>query len=444
MSASQRFVAFAVVASFAALAAAAAPRGSAATGSAPRQATATPIPEGPIPCNPEASRVIEPRVVEVGGEAEVTIRYDFTCTGEDRVVNFFLVVENTGLLGGPRRAALANVKEGLLRFVNAVNYLNGSKGGLTLYAEDYSNRVVLRGGNDGKEALLGAIGRISVEPIGNSAGAGPAIRDATERLPTGAKDSEVTNVLFVVDAGAPVTSRPLIDLDSACRAAHDAGVHVMVVGLENAGYRMAFCATNGWARWDPSPDARDFAKIADELAEMLVKGKRAGESEVFESLRSAVSLVPGSSSPKPPDNLFANDYSWTFPGVLPPGGQEVKYRIKAADNVANEIFSPSLVSEVTLYYNDQSTRSLTLDRPEICVHARGDPSFCSGFPPQPTATPSPTLDVTPTATVAATDTPSASPTVDRATNTPAPSATPRDTVPVFLPFAAQGADLGRP
>jgi len=207
MSTSQRFVAFAVVASFAALASAAAPRGSAATGSAPRQATATPIPEGPIPCNPEASRVIEPRVVEVGGEVEVTINYDFTCTGEDRVVNFFLVVENTGLLGGPRRAALANVKEGLLRFVNAVNYLNGSKGGLTLYAEDYSNRVVLRGGNDGKEALLGAIGRISVEPIGNSAGAGPAIRDATERLPTGAEESEITNVLFVVDAGAAVTSK---------------------------------------------------------------------------------------------------------------------------------------------------------------------------------------------------------------------------------------------
>jgi hypothetical protein len=266
-----------------------------------QSATATPIPEGPIPCDPSANRTIDPRVVEQGGEMEVSIRYTFNCTGEDRRINVFLVIENTSYLRGPRNQALTNVKEGLLRFVNQVNYLIGSRGGLTLYAENYTNRVTLVGGNEGKQSLLEAIGRISVEPVGNSAGAGAAIRDATGRLPTQAEDPGATNVLFIVDAGAPVTTQPGITLATACHAAEEAGVHVIVVGLEMAGYRLGGCATSGWARYDPSPDARGFPDIADELAEALVKGQKADTSEILEALSSAVEMLPGA-QPFEPDN----------------------------------------------------------------------------------------------------------------------------------------------
>jgi hypothetical protein len=410
--------------------------------------TSTPPPEGPIPCDPTASRTINPRVVEAGGEVEVNIRYNFNCTGEDRKINIFLVVENTSYLGGPRNQALANVRDGLLRFVNQVNYLNGSCGGLTLFAEDYTNRVTLRCGNEGKEALLEAIGRISVEPVGNSAGAGAAIRDATERLPTNVGDSG-TNVLLVVDAGAPVVTPPLLRIQDACKAAYESKVHVMTVGLENAGYRMGFCATNGWARFDPSPDARGFPAIMDELAEALVKGQQADTSEVLEALRSSVTLVPGA-QPFDPDNPYANDFVWSFQGNPPPSGQTISYKIKLDEElIENEIFSPSIESSLSLFYKSGQFRTLLLPEEEICVYKRGDPSFCAGYPPA-TPTPTPTRDSTqptPTDTVE----PSVTPTQDATATDPGPTIVPTvtdtpqgPTTSVYLPATLKQAGFGSP
>jgi hypothetical protein len=441
----RRMTAFVVAIGLVGLVSFAAPAAPTSVGA--QEPTATPIPEGAIPCDPSASRTISPRVVEAGGEVDVTFRYTFNCTGEDRRINVFLVVENTSYLRGPRSQALANVKEGLLRFVNQVNYLNGSKGGLTLYAENYSNRVTLVDGPEGKQALLEAIGRISAEPIGNSAGAGPAIRDATGRLPTGEEDPDVTNVLFVVDAGAPVTTQPGITLATACHAAEEAGVHVMVVGLELARYLMAGCATNGWARYDPSPDANGFPDIADELAEALVKGQKADSAEVLEALSSAVTMLPGA-QPFEPDNPFANDFSWTFQGNPPPTGQEVRFRIKITDpEVSNEIFSPSFVSDLTLFYNNGTFRILQLPKDDICVYQAGHPEFCDGFPPEPetptsTPTESPTPDgtqATPTATVGTTETPTDTPTDD--TPSPTPTATDSNVVTIYLPATVKKAPL---
>ncbi len=409
------------------------------------RATNTPIPEGPMPCDPSGRRTVDPRVVEQGGEVEVNVHYNFNCTGEDRKINVMLVVENTTYLGGPRNQALQNVKEGLLRFVNQINYLNGSKGGLILYAGDYTVRVILRDGAEGKQSLLDAIGRISVEPVGSSSGAPAAIRAATGLLPTGAENPEgVTNVLFVVDAGAPVLQPPMLTLQTACNAAHEAGVHVMTVGLENAGYRFAFCATNGWARYDPSPDARGFPTIADELAESLVKGQKAGSAEVFESLSSAIEMLPNA-QPFAPDNPFGNDFQWTFTGNPPPSGQDLRYRLKLIDTaIQNEIFSPSFQSDLTLFYNNGQYRTLRLPMDDICVYKTGDPSFCDGFPPPVVETPTPSetpIGVTPSAT----HTPgSATPTL---TDTPdVPTLTPTDTPIVifkaYLPATVRKAPPG--
>jgi len=352
----------------------------------------------PIACNPVLSRVIEPLIVEEGSELSVHVEYNFKCTGEDRKVNFFLVVEGTGALRpGGKLAMLNNVKKALQNFVNQVNYRNGSQGGLTLYADDYSNRVTLRGGEDGREALLGAIGRISPKPVGNAAGAASAVRDTTQRLPTSVEDPDATNVLLIVDAGATLLTagQKASDLSDACKSAHQKHVTMILVGLPAADGRMGQygCVSSGWYRGAGASDGSDLPQIFNDIAERLLKGKQANAAEYYDHMNTAFDYVPGSANPMEPDNFIGTEYSWTFPPPGP-GGQLIEYRVVAKEDQPEQMTRLSIASRLVLYYLGGGDDWVDADNPQICIHRVGNPSFCDPYkvtltPPAPTNTPAP-------------------------------------------------------
>ena len=335
----------------------------------------------------------------------VSVTYDYACTQEARRVNYFFVIENTEALrgAGVSRQLLGNLKDAMIEFVNRVDYENGSQGGLTLFAQDYTNRVVLRGGREGRTALLQAIRSVSTEQIGNSAGAPSAIRDATERLPTGISD-DALNMLIVVDAGAPVITKPLIDYQTACGAAHDAGVTLVVIGLENAGARGAGCASPGWFRRSRSTSGADLKEILSELAETLVSGKLVGSEDVSEWPNDPFSYVARSGSPRDPDFALAGEFIWTFEPPAPAGGRDLSYQLRAREGIGNTIVDLSLRSEINLFYDDGYRGTLPLDNPTICIHVPGDQAFCDDYFGQLTPTPPPT-PVPPSPTPAPTDEP---------------------------------------
>jgi len=426
-----------------------------AQGARPMQATPepTPRPEGPVPCDPRAAQVVVPRAVESGGVFNVTVEYDYKCTGETRRVNFIFVIENTAYLrpAGSGFELLNNLKRALQNFVNKVDYNNGSTGGMTLYADDYTNRVPPQGGANGKANLLTQIGLISVKETGNSAGAGAAIRNATERLPTSTELEGATNVLIVVDAGGPVSTRPLITLETACKAAKDAGVLVSVVGLRAAGSRMFGCSSNGWSRGSGAANGSDLPDIFDGLAESLLKGRRAQSSAYFESFHTAFEYVSGSSQPKEPVNQFANDWEWRFDQSNPPaGGFQITYQLRAVpDQVRNAVVPLSAESRIDLIFPAGPVGTLFLPEMRVCVYDPGRASFCDPFllSLTPTPTPAATVPATEVPTMGPpTETPTPEPTVDTPvapTETPTPSATPD--VPqglIYLPALVRDANLG--
>jgi hypothetical protein len=370
----------------------------------------TPIPEGPVPCDPNGTRTISPQKVEEGGEVEVRVEFNFTCTGEDRKVNFFFVVENTSALRGTANRLLNNVKDGLQRFTNQVNYVGGSRGGLVVFADEDSFRVTLSGGNDGKQRLLNAISALSVEPSGNSAGAPAAVREATGSLPTGSEqEPNTTNVIVFVDAGAPVLSPPLLNMGTACGAAREAGVHVIVIGLSAAGNRNGGCATPGWVRTSGFEDGRDFPEIMDSIANDLLKGLIAREYEFADEKRHDFAYIAGSGQPEEPDINPFGDLTWRWNGVAPPGGHVLTYRIQIPEGAAaqpylNSVQFISIRAALWLSFGTGiPTRAYALPNPQVCIYARGNPGFCDDklitptvSPPPPTETETP--DVTPTAT----------------------------------------------
>jgi hypothetical protein len=407
----------------------------------------------PIPCDPVITRTITPLIVEQGGEVVVQVQYNFKCTGQNRKINYFFVVEGTGALRpGGKLDLLQNLKKGLTNFVNNVDYSNGSMGGLTVYADDYNNRVTLLGGEQGRQSLLNAIGLISAKPVGAVAGVAGAVRDATQRLPTGVNDPDVTNVLIIVDAGAQIPSSgpTMSNLNDSCDAARKAGVLMILVGLRPAGNRLGSvgCVTSGWFRYSPTEDGSDLPGLFSGLAERLVKGKKADKSEYYDDLQGAdFSYVVGSGAPFDGNNTFGNEWSWEFP---PPGpaGQTIQYRAKVVTEsvpVGGKMTTESYETKLCLTYKDGTNECTEAPNPDICIYRKGVPSDCDKFRVTltPPATPSPTgvtTPETPTPTEAPSDTPvvptdtPTNPAVPP-TDTPTPTPPPRPTI--YLPISLQ-------
>ncbi len=381
-----------------------------------------------IPCDPKATRTISPLIVEEGGELTVHVEYTTECTGESPVINFFLLVENTSALRGPRNQVLNNAKRALQNFVNQVDYSNGSMGGLTLYASTYTNRVTLRGGDDGRDALLQAINLISVQPIGEVAGTTGAIRDCSERLPTG--EEGTNNALFILDSGAQLDPNgpTLSDIQSACKAAGTSGIKTYVVGRPTSGNRLCGvdCCTGGF-KFSGTEDGSDLPDVFDEFAREIFQGKMAINTEYYDSINSMLfEYVKGSAAPVEPDNLYGSEYSWQFP---PPGltPRVIEYKVKVVEGVFNQIAPMSYRSELVLTYQDQTTMSMPLENPEICVYKKGDPSFCSGAAKTQTAqVPTPTSGAETATPVTPTVTSTEPPTNTPATQEPTATLTPTD------------------
>ncbi len=452
------------------------------------------------PCDLVARRSVEPLVVEEGGTLEVSVDYEYQCSHQRRRINYFLLVEASEALRGPGvdRDLLEKLKQALSVFVNRVDYGNGSTGGLTLYAEDYSNRVTLRGDDAGRKALLDAIRRISVEPIGNSAGAPAAIRDATERLPTG-QSSDAINVLIVIDAGAPVSTRPLIDYETACGAAKKAGVVLSVIGLETAGTRGLGCASPGWGRVSREADGSDLEEIFDQLADLLISGKGSSSNKrrnrgrccaaVLVRWEEAIAeLLPtssgptrwmqrrpnctsycltspkqpdleeygewfsqgfdyqaGSAEPFEPDQLIGQQYAWTFDRTPRAGSRSIRYRVDVETGPGNRVEPLSVDASVALFFSDGSRANAPADNPEICVYKAGRSDFCAGHgQPTPVATEEPTAgpatsEPSPTPPLDPTTEPTTEPTSPPPTATDAPTTLPPSTI--FLPLSLRSESL---
>ncbi len=401
----------------------------------------------PISCDPVLDRTIDPLIVDQGGEVDVSIRYNYRCTGQNRRVNFFLLVENTpALRPGGKLTLLNNLKKGLTNFVNSVDYGNGSMGGMTLYAASYQNRVTLQGGQTGRQNLLDAIGLISTEPAGGLAGVPGAVRDAHERLPDNA-GPDTTNVLLIVDAGAQIDPNgpTLSDLGTSCKVAN-ANTLMVLVGLRPAQNRLAGfnCVDSGWFFYSPTEDGSDLPALFNNIAEKLIKGKLASSNEYYEALNSAdFQYVVGSGVPQEPYNPWGSEYSWSFPNPGP-AGQVIRFRAKVVTENVPVGGLMSVVAdraELCLLYKDGTQQCGPAPNPGVCIRRRGVTSDCAGYratltpgmPPTtaPTGPPTATETARPTEPLE-TETPTEQPTVEPSTPTPTEAVGYRLYVPALL------------
>lgn len=446
-----------LLAAFAALGAAgsATPAGA---GAVPQQQPTDEPREGPIPCDPSYTRTIEPQVVQEGEMVTVKTQYRFICTGETRKLNYIFVVENSAQLrqGMGGREALDNVTRGARNFINQVDYANGSRGGLMLYAGSRTWRQPLIGGEEGRKALIDAFNGISISPDGNSAGAGAAIRDSTGALPTGVS-SDFSNVLIIVDAGAiEVPGAQLVDRYTACNAARISGVTVAVVSFPAAGRRLAACASSGWFFQLNSDVGRNAPETFDKIAEGLLRGLQMDKVIYSDFLEDGFRYEMGSGYPRPPDYVVLSEMFWEFVGrSVPPTGQLVEYKVR----VDKDVFpfgvprNLSLWSHIEFVYAQGTSIRVRLPNPPLCIY-RDSPDECSGFgatatSPPPVETPTADPPDTPVPeTPDPTDTPvpeTPEPTDTPAAETPEPTDTPDSPSPghgIFLPLTLRAGLAG--
>lgn len=427
-------------------------------------------PAGPqqslVPCDPVGTREVSPRVVEEGAKVHVKVHYDFNCVSKTRRINFILIVETTVRSSGVVRAdLLRNLKEGLKSFVNVVDFENGSTGSLVLVGDQYTIRMPLRGGREGKTELLRQIEQISLEPIGGSAGFGQAINDAVGRLPTNVADEDY-NVIIIFDRGAPETTgsnpEPPVTRDEGCQRARRAKVPVVVVGHEDSQGRMVTCASAGYyaSSGDKAPD---LPQIFRDVADAVLRGKQAKNSEYSDYLQSSYfEYVTRSGQPREPTSILGSEITWnSATSSKPPGGFTIEYDVVTMPGFAPEIQPLSIDARLSMLYSDNSLSEIYLDNPEVCIYRKGrEQQDCGAFiraltptAPPPLETPTPTAPTAPptdpptptptptdTPVPAATDMPTATdvpPPTDTPTAVPPPTATPRPGI--FLPALLNGS-----
>jgi hypothetical protein len=352
------------------------------------------------------------------------------------------------------REALDNVEKGARKFVNQVDYENDSKGGLMLYADTIQIRVPLGGGEQNRKNMLQALGKISIKPTGNSNAAGAAIRDATGLLPTQENDPDATNVLIIIDAGAPEVpgpGPPIINRPTACNAARQSGVLVVGIGFPEARGRLLSCVTRGWYFSVDSQTGRNVPELFGDITEAILRGREINQVDYSDWPYPGIDYVDGSGYPRDYDFETIGEYTWEFPGKdAPPTGQKIEYSLEL-DKVSwpgNQIGTISNDSMMSFNYTAGDSIDVEMPNPDICVYRPGEALFCEDWarqnltPTAPAVTPTVTdtpEPVTATATDApATDTPTPTEEGPDPTETPTPTADVHG-YDIFMPMAYNGS-----
>jgi hypothetical protein len=393
---------------------------------APLTGPAAESPHQALRCNPEAHRVIEPLALEEGREFEVLIHFDYLCPEGTKPIVFVIAVEDSDMLEPPGfggRQLDDNLQEALTDFVEAMDYDNGTMGGLVLYTGTASIRVPVEGGNGGRQSLLAAIRTIS--PGGPTArAAADAVDTAAEMLRNASGPEGALKVMLIVDAGASLDDTEAVI--ARCAAAKAEGVHVAVTSLREAEGRLRDCSEESSYRQSAREGGQDLQEHLSSLGEGFVNMERADGVLVADTLATAMSYVIDSGQP-PPTSSFAGEISWDFAAPAPDGGQDVRYRIKPSEMGPGQMLSTS--ATVTLLYADGSYGVVPLENPEVCVYRAGRPQECPDTSPTEEPTPTdPAPGETPTATVE----PTAEVSATATTNTPVMS--------IFLPAVRRERD----
>jgi len=339
-------------------------------------------PADALPCDLVARREVSPLAVPEGGSVNVKVTYDYNCVERPKKVNFILIVEDTFEGGEDVQSELeSNLREGLRNFVAEATFGEGSQGGLTLVDRQFTSRVALGGGGAGKQALLDAIERITLQRIGSSAGFGPAIRDAVDRLSDAGGDAEPWLIIF--DRGAPETPMgnppPPITAREACAYAHDRGVHVAIVWHEDAGGRMRECATDAHDWSTVGPTAPDLPNTFNDVAIAVMRHQLASDTWYTDATDPAHwELVPGSGRPRDPDEVSGNAIRWADrPDGKPVGGYTIEYQWRALGGAAPYVGRLSLDRSAGISLNWSAGPYFkhwfdnTEGNPEVCVYRRG-------------------------------------------------------------------------
>lgn len=401
-------------------------------GSAPAQ-------DPELRCNPVAERRIEPRVVPAGDPVDVRVTFDYACSDVERTIYFYLVVENSesmnpGGFGG--RAHFENAKAGMVAFIDQIDFDNGSRGGLIVYAASASERIALREGSGGKSALKSAVNGLSTAG-GSANAAGDAVELAAQKLLEAETDESVSKVILLIDAGATITTS-IDDIVRACHAAADEGITVSVMSLRDTEGRLAECAPEHQRHSASRPSGEDIPEKLEYVGDGLARADQADLLSVSDQITAGFAYVAGSASPREPDIFFANEIGWDFMPPPPEEGHELTYRMSTGYEIAGTINFPSIESFFTIFYADGSFAEIDLENPEVCVHPPGNPDFCEEFivtltPMAPTDTPTTPPEETPTATGEP-----PTPTEPAPEETPTHMPTAPGAPTIYMPYASPG------
>ncbi len=418
--------------------------------------TPEPIGDGPTPCDMEGEHLVSTRVVEEGGTIDVEASYSFDCSNEEtRKVDMMFVVEDTGFLraaaGG--REPLNNLKDALTRLALNLDPHNGTRFGLTRYAEDPFTIVAISSGVEGVDELNRQIQRIRGD-LGGASGAAKAIRAASGQLNAVAReDKTVPSLMIVVDAGAPPVGDAALEVENwitSCRAARAEGVTVVTIALFESYGRMRDCASRGWYFRSASEEGADLPAIFEGLGDRIFNNKQVDNIDYNDFLQSAFYKYQDfSGDPREPDNvIFGSDITWSEAiGAGQRGSFRYRYKIDTREG-SGGFRSPITIDpgpQIAMFFGDGAIETILLENQEICIFRTGNRERdCGDFELGLTATP-----VAATATAAALLTPVATETPDgpppmETPVTPEPSDTPDGPATSETPDVPDPTDTSEP
>jgi hypothetical protein len=413
-----------------------------------------------VPCNLRGKHDVDPRIVEMGSDVTVSVDYSYNCITEGtRQIDMVLVVEDTGALRIDRDRAgqqpLENLKDGLQRFVIAIDPTNDSRVGMVKYASNWTGAPPIGSGEDHFQAFLNALNQVR-GALGGCANPGSALRAASGMVNSLGKPdpTDPPSLMIIVDAGAPpcsgVPPSQEAGIGNACDAAKAEQVTVVLVALRASNGRLRGCNTPGWYYRSSSDTGSDLPGIFEDIRDRTLRDQKPREtlySDFFDTLY--WEYVFGSGAPRDPDTFFG-DLIWSeqVPQV-PRGNYRYSYRMKATNG--------PLVGPVTLdpgpalqLIFSQVSEEWFLPQKEVCIHRAGRmEQDCGQFilrltqEALPTAVPPTETPFGPTPTDFPTETsePPATETPGPATETPEPPATETATLEppngpmIYLPMA---------
>lgn len=402
--------------------------------------------QGDVPCGLTATRRVQPRVLEDGGDLEVEVNYRYSCPPGSRKANFFILVENSALLEAERRwdrdDFMKNLHDGLTNFVNRIDYAAGSQGGLILFAVNSNVREELRGPGQGQQTLLAQLNAIAPGGSASAVGVADAINAAMERLEAADPTGETFRFILILQAGGTTANRAT-EIQDACSNAKAKGATVALLTLPRVEHPLTSCPSEFWTRNQSRDSGEDLPDILTELGLAVSQGGQARQVEYCEEVALGFGFDESSAQPRPPDAAVLDEYCWLDEAPLPeeppvpPEGYTIRYKLTAKEGTVNEIGAPSQRAEVRLTLRDARIAEIALPLDDVCVYKAGQAQYCDSFAarltPSPT-TPTPdSVTATPTATgmaPPATGTPTGpvtTPTVEEPTLAPTPteaSATP--------------------